>query len=370
MNTERMNLQRIDTVERPACVGVGTVYHLDPICDSRWEGFVGSHPNAGIFHSRQWLEALRRTYDYQPLAITTSAPGEPLCNAIVVCRINSWLTGTRLVSLPFSDHCNPLVDNARDLETLIGSLLAEQTLTGCKYVELRPLNGLGEDADLGVLAPTESFFLHILDLTPDTGQLYRRFHGSCIQRKIKKAEKEGLEYEEGRSEELLAKFYKLMLMTRRRHQLPPQPMAWFRNLVECMAEFLKIRVVSHEGRAIASILTVHVGRTHVYKYGCSDDQFHNLGGMPLLMWRAIQDAKNMGASEFDFGRSECDNEGLVAFKDHWGGTRRTLTYYRFPRRDANASRSGWRMRTAKSVFSNLPDSMLATTGRLLYRHIG
>ena len=47
------------------------------------------------------------------------------------------------------------------------------------------------------------------------------------------------------------------------------------------------------------------------------------------MWHAIQEAKNQGLVEFDFGRSDWDNGGLLAFKDRWDTVRSTLTYFRY-----------------------------------------
>jgi hypothetical protein len=35
-----------------------------------------------------------------------------------------------------------------------------------------------------------------------------------------------------------------------------------------------------------------------------------LGGIQMLLWRAIQHAKTDQLSEFDMGRSECDNSAL------------------------------------------------------------
>ena len=40
-----------------------SVYEIDPTTDERWDDFLQSHPEASIFHTRGWLEALRRTYD-------------------------------------------------------------------------------------------------------------------------------------------------------------------------------------------------------------------------------------------------------------------------------------------------------------------
>lgn len=91
--------------------------------------------------------------------------------------------------------------------------------------------------------------------------------------------------EEGRSEILLDKFYDLLLLMRRQHQFPPQPRDWFRNLFACLGEQIKIGVASKDGQPIASILTLSYKGSLVYKYGCSDARFHNLGGMSFLPGR-------------------------------------------------------------------------------------
>src|ERR1051326_542839 len=115
------------------------VYAVQPLDDPRWADLVGRHPSASPFHSVPWLKALAQSYGYQPLAYTTSSPGSTLGNALVFCRVASWITGCRLVSLPFSDHCAPLVDNPTDLDTLLSA--ARQTLRRehLRYLELRPL---------------------------------------------------------------------------------------------------------------------------------------------------------------------------------------------------------------------------------------
>jgi hypothetical protein len=82
-------------------------YWIDPITDSRWPEFILRHPSSSVFHTPAWLTALQRTYGYTPLVLTTSPPGSKIENGIPFCRVNSILTGNRLVSLPFSDHWQP-----------------------------------------------------------------------------------------------------------------------------------------------------------------------------------------------------------------------------------------------------------------------
>ena len=48
------------------------------------------------------------------------------------------------------------------------------------------------------------FLSALLDLRPGPEALFRNFHKDCIQRKIRRAAREALTYEEGRSDELLA----------------------------------------------------------------------------------------------------------------------------------------------------------------------
>jgi lipid II:glycine glycyltransferase (peptidoglycan interpeptide bridge formation enzyme) len=294
-----------------------------------------------------------------------------ITNGLVFCLIDSWLTGRRLVSLPFSDHCDPLVEKSEDLSALVFELKRDWAREGLRSIEMRPLDSdLWSSESATGFRTVGSYYLHKLDLKPDLDHLFHAFHKGSIQSRIRHADREGLSYEEGRSELLLNKFYQLQLLTRRRHLLPPQPREWFHNLVACLGEQLKFRVASKGGQPIASIVTLRYKSCLVYKYGCSDARFHHLGGVAFLLWKAIQEAREQGLEEFDLGRSDCGNSGLIAFKNHWGATRSTLTYFRFPARLSQPASEGFRMQVAKRVFAHVPDGFLTTAGKLLYRHMG
>jgi len=347
-----------------------TVYEINPLRDPRWSELVERHPMGSVFHTTSWLEALSRTYGYRPVVLTTTASGQPLQNGLVFCQVKSILTGSRMVSLPFSDHCQPL-SSSSDLHELLGYLRNMVAAGKWRYLEVRPAIGLDTEGGCQAgLVGEESFWLHILDLRPSEDLLFRNFHKSCVQRKVQRAEREGLTSEEGRSDRLLKMFYGLLLLTRRRHQLPPQPLDWFRNLIECFGERLAIRVALSDGLPVASMLTLFDGRTLTYKYGCSDAKYHKQGGMPFLFWHAIKDGKKRGAERFDLGRSETDNSGLVSFKDHLGGTRTELKYQRYSTRSSENWSKQWRMGAARKAFSMLPDFCLTSAGSVLYKHIG
>jgi len=344
------------------------IYEIDPLTDARWGPLLERHPRASVFHTTGWLEALRRTYGYNPIVYTTTPPTAELVSGTVFCRIESWLTGRRLVSLPFADHSEPLIENSEEFLELLDFLQSTTKKHNWKYIEIRP-ESFGSTCGFG-FGQNGTFYGHKLDLRPRADELFRSFHKKSVQAHIRRAEREPLAYEEGRSEALLDKFYGLLLLTRRRHQLPPQPRDWFRNLIECLGEKIKIRVASKEGRPVASILTLSYKRCSTYKYGCSDARFHSLGGVPLLLWKAIQEAKVQGLQEFDFGRSDINNTGLVRFKDGWAATRTTLAYLRYPAGSSQVTDEVCWMRLAKRVFAHTPEGFLTVAGKLLYRHIG
>lgn len=346
---------------------VARVYEIDPLQDNRWSQFLDRHPTATLFHSKEWLTALRRTYGYRASVLTTASPGADLANGLVFCRVQSWLTGRRLVSVPFSDHCTPLIDGGRNFSCLLSHLQSEVAEAKEKYLEIRAITGAASRA--AGLTVSKTFCLHRLDLRPSLNDLFQGLHANCVRRKIARAQRERVTYEDGTSEELLRKYYQMAVLTRRRHQIPPQPVSWFRNLLSCFGERAKIRVAFHEGQPAAGVLTIRYKNNLTYKYGCSNPMFHRFGPMQLLLWRSIQEAKEDGLVEFDMGRTDWRNAGLLTFKDRWGAARSTLQYFRDPVPNSHPATADIPMRIAKRISAWAPDSFWCAAGNLLYRHI-
>ena len=172
-----------------------TVYTIDPLKDSRWSDLVTRHPHASAFHTTSWLEALRRTYGYQPIVFTTSPPQVALEDAVVACEVRSWLTGRRLVSLPFADHCEPLVESADAFNAISAHFDRIRRNGEWDYIELRPLtNHLHQ---LRGVTTSEQFWFHHLDLWPAEATLFAAFHKNAIQHQIHRADRERLALRRG-----------------------------------------------------------------------------------------------------------------------------------------------------------------------------
>ena len=344
------------------------LYTLDPLLDERWEDLVATHPHASAFHTRGWLKALAKTYGYRPLALTSSPPGQRLSDGAAFCEIQSWITGPRLVSLPFADHAEPLFGEGTGAAELREWAQTASSQSGWKYVEIRPVAVQPEWTN--AFETTQSFWLHVLSLTPSIGDLYAKLHKDCFRRRIKHAEREQLEYERGDSSKLVQEFYELLVITRKRHQLLPQPLSWFRNLVTGTNPKAEIRLVRKGGIPVAAIFTLRHRNTVIYKYGCSDHRLHHLAGMPLLFWKLIEESKAEGASQVDLGRTEPENAGLIEFKDRLGATRSSIRYLRYSKSTRPKSAQLTPPGVVARLFEILPGTVSSAMGSIVYRHIG
>jgi len=351
------------------------LHSLNPLSDPRWHRLVERHPGSSVFHSVAWMSALSLTCRYEPIAYTTTAPGNELENGIAFCRIRSSLTGSRLVSLPFADHCDPLNAQQGLLDELgrrLDGIIRNDKLG---HVELRSNHPISPSCPAALGQSTYEYRRHVLDLAPSVETLFHGFHRASTRRKIRRAEREGLLYSEGSSAALFDSFYQLHLSTRRRHQIPALPKVWFRNLMECFGEDLKIRISASGERSVAAMLTIRHKDTLVFKYGVSDARFHALGGVHLLFWRSILDAKQANLSQFDLGRSEAAHTGLTVFKDRWGATSLPLTYSRFSYAGSafpavSSADEKWKTRAARRLVCSLPGPLFRSASTLLFRHLG
>ena len=92
--------------------------------------------------------------------------------------------------------------------------------------------------------------------------------------------------------------------------------------------------------------------------------------MPFLFWRLIEESKVSGAEQIDFGRSDLEHRSLVSFKDKFGTTRESLTYYRYCGSAAKRAWNRWNYHVSHRLFPVLPDAIFVSRWWILYRHWG
>ncbi len=339
---------------------------IDPIADPAWTALLESSPSASIFHHPRWLRLLREQYGYS-LRACCVGEGDAIAAGIPIARIESRLTGRRLVSLPFSDMCPPvLAAGAGRAEALaLGEALAEERRrTGLDLTVHESL----PDAPEAFVQPR--FFRHLLTLARDPAEVESRYSKSQVKRGIKKAQREGLSAERRTDQAALDAFYALHMQTRRKLGVPTQPKRFIRRFAELFdAELGFVELVLDQGRPIAAAVFLTYNGTLTYKYGASDARA--LGKRPnnLLFAEAIRWACEEGLHTLDFGRTDVDNEGLRAFKRSWGAEEEALSYTYFAERPPAAG-PGLRDRAVGAVIRRSPAGVSRLVGEALYRHFG
>jgi hypothetical protein len=96
---------------------------IDPINDPRWIEFLNSREDATIFHHPAWLKVLGTQYGYDTMCACIFENGR-IQSGIIFCAVKGISLKKKLVSVPFTDHFEPLVKNTSHLEALTSYLKA------------------------------------------------------------------------------------------------------------------------------------------------------------------------------------------------------------------------------------------------------
>lgn len=339
---------------------------VNPIDFPRWNESLRSLPDHSFFHTSSWAEVLHRSYGYKPVYFTMWEGG--VLSALLPCMdIDSFLTGKRGVSLPFTDYCEPIVSDAAQFSEMLAAAIAYGKKQNWKTLEFR-----GGKAFIQGQETSEWHYGHTLDLTAGTRKIFSNLRDST-GRNIKKAEKEKIGVSVSTEPEVLKAFCRLNALTRRDHGLPPQPRRFFQCVHDQIISKDRgfIALASFKDRAIAANVYFNFGDQVIYKYGASDRDYQHLRANNLVMWAAIKWSCDHGYKTLCFGRTEPENEGLRQFKAGWGARERIISYYRYDlKRDAFIKAPTIIHPLYKKMFRKLPLPVLEVMGALFYRHMG
>ena len=84
------------------------VVFIDPVSDHRWDKFVESHPYGWLCHLSGWKKVLEKSFSHMRGYYPVLLNGSEIKAAMPIFQVKSWLTGQRLVSIPFASLCDPL----------------------------------------------------------------------------------------------------------------------------------------------------------------------------------------------------------------------------------------------------------------------
>jgi CelD/BcsL family acetyltransferase involved in cellulose biosynthesis len=277
---------------------------MDARQEDLWHG-VAKHRFASLFSSPPWIEVLARTYDLEVAVSGRIHRGK--VEAVLFSHVSD-LRGERVVSLPFSDYCDPLVEDAGGWDELIAPILDIGVPVALRCLR----NGL--PAGDPRFAIKGQALWHGIDLTLPEDELWARLAGSARQN-VRKAERNGLSVRAGNSLEDVRLFHAMHCHVRKsKYRMLAQPTVFFDNLYESFAsdDRLTVLLAEIDGNPIAGILFLVWGDTLYYKFNASVDQ--RFCPNDLLVWQGVLLGRYRGLARLDFGLSNLEQAGLVRYK--------------------------------------------------------
>ena len=278
-----------------------------------------SHRFGSLFSSPPWIEAISRTYGFEIMA-AMPARSSNADAAILFSHIRD-LRGSRIVCLPFSDYCDPLVEDADLWIELVEPILLMNAPTRLRCLR----NSLPSRDPRFILYKRAKW--HGIDLARAEDDLWAGLAGQARQN-IRHACRAGVVVREGRSPEDVRLFHQMHLRLRKsKYRLLAQPLALFENLQKAFSRDDRVTVLIAEldGQPLAGIFLLQWQDVLYYKFNASFDYSYRPN--ELLLWRAMLFGLRLGLPMLDLGLSDLDQPGLVYYKRKFATEERDISFF-------------------------------------------
>jgi hypothetical protein len=306
------------------------------------------------------------------LALVDSTSNE-IQAALPIFEVRSWLTGNRLISVPYATICDPLITTREHADKLLKATLDISKAIGINHIQIRTLNTHNLIRNDNFVSD-KHFAHHYLSLDKEPEKIRKSFHYKAVQYEINKAIKNKLTLKIADSEADINRFYFLYSITRKRLGLPPQPYPFFKSLWDIFSPSKNVIVllaISNDNVVAGHFLLLYNGRVSVEAAGW--DIANKASPNHFLFWEGIKLSSGMGYKIFDFGRTSRHNESLMSFKSRWGTEVVDIPHFFYPEqyciKDSNRENSaGYKF--MQTLCKNSPDFVFPIIGRFCYRHLG
>ncbi|MGB6164098.1 MAG: GNAT family N-acetyltransferase [Pseudonocardiaceae bacterium] len=337
----------------------------DPRSDPRWR-LLARGPHGSVFTSPPWIDAVCATYDFTPAStIRLDCDGQPRAGLAWVPI--SDIRGDRLSSLPFSDRAEPLTDDQLDWKTLVsGVITAAAPMTLRCFESAVPV----EDPRLARVA---SAAWHGTPLNDSVEEIRQRL-SQHARRNIAISEREGVRVEAHTGRDAVHRFHGLHVSLRKRkYRLLAQPIELFDHIWDAFArDGAIVTMLARTGdELIAGAVFLTWGDTLYYKFGASRHDHLALRPNDAIFWAGIRWGVQRGARLVDWGLSDLDQPGLIAYKRKWATEERRIVTLRAGGEHARSNSQASAMLgelTRLLTEDSVPDEVTRQAGTLLYRY--
>jgi CelD/BcsL family acetyltransferase involved in cellulose biosynthesis len=339
---------------------------VDPCSDPLWAELMAG-PGGSLFSSPPWLSAIVDTYGIDLGADVLVDPrGAPVAG-MVRARLDD-LRGVRINCSPFADRVDPVADGAQ------WPRLAEPVLAAGVPVELRVLHAEAPLEDERFRQVNELAW-HGTALDRSEEELLAGLNPT-VRHNLRASQRRGVTVSLGAGLEDVRAFHELQCLIRKqKYRLLAQPLAFFERLQERFAPSgqLLVALAHHEGDVIGGVLCIRWNDVMYYKFAASRPERLKARPNEALAWACMRAGQEWGCTTFDWGVSDLDQPGLVAYKGKYATEERRVRVLRHVPAGHDGSRAAETgavlgQLTALLTRDDVPDDVTRRAGELLYRY--
>ena len=284
-------------------VGIEPVSTRSP----EWRSVVDDHPDATVFHTPAWADAVSTAFGYEPRHRLLTDPDSGATRGMIPGFSVREGVGHSVVN-PFCEYGFPLVDEGIPATSVLSALDGDTRIV--KDAGWSGVSGYNEAGYGGV--PTGSSIRLSLDRSFET--LWESTFEKDIRRCVRTARDHGVTV----TEATVAEFYPLYLETMRRLGSPQFPEAFFASLVDGLGDAATVLLAERAGEPIAGVFLFEWGDTTMVWTPASKRAHWDHRPNHLLYVESIERACRAGRSVVDFGRSR-RGSSVHGFKAQFGG---------------------------------------------------
>jgi FemAB-related protein (PEP-CTERM system-associated) len=346
---------------------IRTIDLSDTNLSARVDAFVRAHPNGTPFHLTGWSRAMEQGCGQKAHYLVAEAPENKVLGVLPLTLVASRLFGRALVSSGFAVGGGLLSDDPQISKDLGDAMLKLARAHKCPTLELR-----GGELPTSWHIDTNTYLGFTRPLAADDeAELL------AIPRKqraeVRRALGFALDVEIGTSNRDRDAHYAVYAESVRNLGTPVFPKAMFDAVLEEFGENADILTIRHEGRAIASVLSLYHNGVVMPYWGGGTAAARTWRANDLMYYALMCHARSAkGCHSFDFGRSKAGT-GPAAFKRNWGFEGQPLSYAKLSLdgeapRDINPLSPKYRLQVA--AWQKLPMAIANFLGPMISRGLG
>ncbi len=282
--------------------------------------YVRAHPDGTPFHLPAWLNGVAKGTGQRAHWIVAERGGR-VAGVLPLTAVKSLLFGKALVSSGFAVGGGVLADDGAATDALVQAGWALAETLGCPSLELR--GGPLPEGD-GWTHKLESYAGFVRPIEQDDDAQLK-----AIPRKqraeVRKAFDARMTVTVGSGAEDRRAHYAVYAESVRNLGTPVFPQKLFASVLDAFGEDADILTVRHEGRPVASVLSLYHNGTVMPYWGGGTFEARKLRANEFMYFSLMRHARERGCTTFDFGRSKPET-GAFAYKKNWGFEPQPLGY--------------------------------------------